>query len=205
MCAPFSYYSPILLFSHSRCMKPSLVIAGLGNPGSSYERTRHNVGFQAADVLAAACGKSPWREHQKFQALVQEARIVTVPVLLVKPLTYMNRSGESLRKIMDFYKLTAAQQLLVLCDDIDLPLGTVRLRRLGGPGTHNGLKSVVEQFGEGFVRLRIGLGVPPAGSDLAAWVLSVPPLPEQEELTRVLQSLPETVRSFVLDDAGAEG
>ncbi len=89
-------------------MKPSLIIVGLGNPGASYERTRHNVGFRALDVLSEHFGQGVWKESQKFRALIQEARIGKVPILLVKPLTFMNLSGESLRKIVDFYKLESS-------------------------------------------------------------------------------------------------
>lgn len=179
-------------------MKPSLIIAGLGNPGASYDRTRHNTGFQALDVLSEKFGQGAWKEQQKFSSLVQEARVVTVPVLLVKPLLFMNRSGESLRKLVDFYKLNPAEQLLVLCDDIDIPLGTVRLRKNGGPGTHNGLKSIVEQFGEAFPRLRIGIGPHPEGSDLAAWVLSVPPKEEAAVLKKSFAELPAVITEFIL-------
>ncbi len=131
---------------------------------------------------------------------VQEGRIVAAPILLVKPLTFMNRSGESLRKIMDFYKLDPAAQLLVISDDIDLPFGTHRLRRSGGPGTHNGLKSIVEQFGEAFPRLRIGLGTPTAGADLATWVLSAMTSEEQKDLGEVYAELPDIVRTFVMEE-----
>ena len=179
-------------------MKPSLIIAGLGNPGKSYDRTRHNTGFQALDVLSETFGQGVWKEQQKFSSLVQEARVVTVPVLLVKPLLFMNRSGESLRKLIDFFKLNPAEELLVLCDDIDIPLGTVRLRKNGGPGTHNGLKSIVEQFGEGFPRLRIGIGPNPEAADLAAWVLSVPPAEEAATLKKTLAELPDMISEFIL-------
>lgn len=180
-------------------MKPSLIIAGLGNPGASYERTRHNIGFRAVDILSEDFGQGAWKEQQKFRSLVQEARIVTVPVLLVKPLTFMNLSAEALRKIVDFYKLQVSEQLLVLCDDIDLPAGTMRLRLSGGPGTHNGLQSIVEQFGEAFPRLRIGIGPQPKIQDLSAWVLSVPSSEEEEKVAHVFKALPDVVREFVLD------
>ena len=179
-------------------MKPSLVIVGLGNPGNTYASTRHNAGFRALDVLSEAYGTGEWSEKQKFLSSVQEARVVTVPILLVKPQTYMNCSGDSVRKIVEFFKLDVSQQLLVLCDDIDLPLGELRLRRKGGPGTHNGLKSIVHIFGEEFPRLRIGLGVPPAGVDLAAWVLSACSKEEESAIHGALKQLPAMVREFVL-------
>lgn len=179
-------------------MKPSLVIVGLGNPGASYDRTRHNAGFRALDVLSEEYGQGPWKPMQKFQSEIQEARIVTVPVLLVKPQTFMNLSGNAVRKIADFYKLDSSAQILVLSDDIDLPLGTLRLRPSGGPGTHNGLRSICEQLGEGFPRLRIGIGAQPPGADLASWVVSVPPPEEAAFLEKSYREIPEKVRAFVM-------
>ncbi len=181
-------------------MKPSLVIVGLGNPGASYERTRHNAGFQALDVLSEAFGEGEWKQSDKFDAFIQEARIVAVPVLLVKPLTFMNLSGQSLRKIVDFYKLDAKEQVLVTYDDIDIPLGEHRLRKTGSPGTHNGMRSVVEQFGEDVPRLRIGIGPKPAQGDLANWVLSAPSSEDMEILAKTYASFPEIVKKFVLED-----
>lgn len=185
-------------------MKPSLVIVGLGNPGRQYEATRHNIGFHAVDVLSSQCGEGEWEEKQRFFASVQEARIVTVPVLLVKPQTFMNLSGNCVAKIVDFYKLNPSTQILVICDDIDLPLAEVRLRKKGGPGTHNGLKSICEKFGELFPRLRIGLGSQPPGADLAAWVLSVPPVEDTVRLQEALERIPELVRAFVLEESDFE-
>lgn len=177
-------------------MKPALVIIGLGNPGAQYAATRHNVGFQAIDRLSKTFAEGDWKEKQTFAALVQEGRDGTIPLLLVKPLTFMNRSGESVQKIIDFYKLDPSRQLLILSDDVDLPLGDLRLRMSGGPGTHNGLTSIVGQIGEGFARIRIGLGNPAAGIDLAAWVLSVPPADEAKALQNACEKIPEMVREF---------
>lgn len=180
-------------------MKPHLVIIGLGNPGKEHARTRHNVGFQAVELLSETFAEGPWKDQQKFLCRVQEARIVTVPVLLVQPSTYMNRSGECIRKLVEFYKLNPRQQILVICDDIDLPLGDVRLRTKGGPGTHNGLRSIVVVLGEEFPRLRVGIGACVSGADLAAWVLSVPSTEEQHIIQTTLKSLPEKVKEFVME------
>ena len=179
-------------------MKPALVVVGLGNPGTQYERTRHNIGFQAVDAIAKFCDVGDWEPKDKFRVIQCEARIVAAPVLLVKPQTYMNDSGTAIRKIVDFYKLNPADQLLVICDDIDLPLAQPRLRHSGGPGTHNGLKSIVALLGEEFTRLRIGLGTPPAGMDLANWVLSIPSAEEQRAFEGVFATLPEVLKTFVL-------
>lgn len=182
-------------------MKPSLIIIGLGNPGTSYAKTRHNVGFRALDAISKSFGTGEWKQVGKFDAEVQEARIVVAPVLLVKPQTFMNLSGEAVKKLCDFYKVDAAQQLLVIADDIDLPLAEVRFRSSGGPGTHNGLKSIVQHIGERFPRLRIGLGEHPKGDELATWVLSVPTKEETEALDGAVRSLPDRIRSYVLESS----
>ena len=182
-------------------MKPTLIIIGLGNPGAQYEHTRHNAGFLALEAISNAFGEGEWQEKQKFLSSIQEARVVTVPVLLVKPQTYMNLSGNAAQKLVDFYKLDPASQILVICDDVDLPLGELRLRAQGGPGTHNGLKSLHEKFGEHYARLRIGLGEQPPGTDLAAWVLSLPTAEEKNALQKAVETLPEKVREFVLGSA----
>lgn len=181
-------------------MKPTLVIFGLGNPGAQYERTRHNAGFLALDFLAEEFGQSDWHDKQKFDGVICEARVGVAPVLLVKPTTYMNLSGDSVRKVVDFYKLDPASQIVVLSDDIDIPLGELRLRMKGGAGTHNGLKSIVDSYGEDFPRLRIGLGQPPAGSDLSAWVLSKMTAEELDTLQHSFAELPKTIEEFVIGE-----
>jgi peptidyl-tRNA hydrolase, PTH1 family len=185
-------------------MKPSLVVIGLGNPGKSYERTRHNAGWLALDALSAAFGEGDWKDAQKFEAISQEGRIGVVPVLFVKPHTFMNLSGTSVRKIVDFYKLNPKEQIIIVNDEIDIPLGELRLRMKGGPGTHNGLKSVVEHFGEDFPRLRIGIGPKPEKGDLANWVLSRLTEEEEKRLTETFLQLPEMLKSFVNDKPKAE-
>lgn len=181
-------------------MKPTLVIFGLGNPGKEYDGTRHNVGFAAVDYLSDTFGQGDWQDKQKFLGDIQEARIGVAPVLLVKPKTYMNLSGDSVRKVVDFYKLDASKQILIVSDDVDLPLGEVRYRESGGPGTHNGLKSIAESFGEEFSRIRIGLGEPPAGSDLSNWVLSRFSSGERDVVSESFVSLGETIKSLVLGE-----
>jgi PTH1 family peptidyl-tRNA hydrolase len=180
-------------------MKPSLVIIGLGNPGAAYALTRHNVGFWVVDALSQAYGEGKWKESGKFDALVQEARVGVAPVLLVKPNTFMNLSGDCARKLVAFYKLTPVHQVLVISDDIDLPVGTWRFREKGGPGTHNGMKSLVEALGEGFPRLRVGLGIAQSPADLATWVLSVPPAEEKALIDKAIGELPAFVKQYVLD------
>lgn len=137
------------------------LIIGLGNPGPKYAGTRHNVGFEVIDYLAAAPGTTPFRE--KFEALIAEQKDGGETLLLVKPLTFMNLSGKAARAVADFYKVALAD-VLVICDDFNLPLGKVRLRAKGSHGGQNGLRNVQEQFGtDAYARLRIGVGAPNFG------------------------------------------
>jgi PTH1 family peptidyl-tRNA hydrolase len=110
----------------------------------------------------------------------------------------MNLSGDAVRKIVDFFKLDVANQILICVDDIDLPLAELRMRKSGGPGTHNGMKSLVDTFGEGFPRLRIGLGTPPTGGDLSGWVLSAMKKEEEKALQESFDTLSGLVSDFVL-------
>ena len=144
------------------------VIAGLGNPGKKYENTRHNMGFITVDQLAIKHDIKV--DKLKFKALVGEGRIAGQKVLLVKPQTYMNLSGESIREVMHFYKLEP-ENLIVIYDDIDIELGTLRIRKFGSAGTHNGMKSVVYQLqSDRFPRIRIGIGNQKKG-DLVDFVI----------------------------------
>ncbi len=178
-------------------MKPDFLLIGLGNPGRQYESTRHNIGYQAVDEAASEMKAGAWSDKPRFMALMSEVDIDRTHCFIVKPTTFMNRSGECVRKLTDFYKLNPATQILVCCDDIDLPLGTHRLRMTGGPGTHNGLKSIVECMGENFPRLRIGLGSQPVGMDLAAWVLSVMTREEKKALLPSLKYAISAVREVL--------
>lgn len=132
------------------------IIAGLGNPGKQYENTRHNIGFIALDLLAE---RNDIKINKiKHKALVGEGRISGQKVLLVKPQTYMNLSGQSLREVMSYYK-EEIEHLVVIYDDIDIPAGTVRIRKKGSAGTHNGMRSIVYDLqSDQFPRIRIGMG-----------------------------------------------
>jgi PTH1 family peptidyl-tRNA hydrolase len=137
------------------------VVVGLGNPGPKYAGTRHNVGFEVIDYLAKGPGCSAFRE--KFEAFVAEMKEGDQTVLLVKPLTFMNLSGRSVRAILDFYKLTI-DQVLIVCDDFNLPLGKLRVRTKGSHGGQNGLRNIQDQIGtDAYARLRIGVGQPDPG------------------------------------------
>jgi len=151
------------------CSGKMTVIVGLGNPGNKYVYTRHNVGFRVIDVLSGKYNISV--NKLKHKALCGEGTIEGKKVLLVKPQTFMNSSGESVRDIVEWYKLPL-ENLIVIYDDTDLPVGTVRIRSHGSAGTHNGMKSVIYQLeSDEFPRIRIGIGKAPEGWDLADYVL----------------------------------
>lgn len=133
------------------------VIAGLGNPGSRYEETRHNVGFLLVDELARRHGRSEWRD--KFGSRICDASLDEAPVTLVKPQSFMNRSGGPLSEMLGFYKIPTPE-LVVVHDEIDLPLGTMRIKSGGGDGGHNGIRSIVSALGKDFTRIRLGVGRP---------------------------------------------
>jgi len=136
---------------------PIRLIAGLGNPGREYEQTRHNIGFLVADRLAAQFG-STWERSTKWGALIAKHD----DIILIKPMTYMNRSGEPLHAVAQFHKI-GPQEILVVLDDFALPLGRLRLRLHGSSGGHNGLESILMQFGTDEIpRLRIGIGTAPS-------------------------------------------
>lgn len=146
------------------------MIAGLGNPEPKYDGTRHNVGFETIDHMADRLGIR-MTDH-KFRALMGSGRVGEEKVLLVKPLTYMNLSGESLQEIVNFYKLEDLSHVIVISDDVDLEVGKMRIRRSGSAGGHNGLKNIILHLGSmDFPRIRIGVGHKPEGGDLVNWVL----------------------------------
>lgn len=149
---------------------PMYIIAGLGNPGKEYENTRHNVGFHVIDALADKYNISVL--ELKHKAMTGRGYINGQKVVLVKPLTYMNLSGESLRPVTDYYKIDPEEELIVISDDISLPPGQLRVRKKGSAGGHNGLKNIIKMLGtENFKRIRMGVGEKPKGYDLADWVL----------------------------------
>ncbi len=146
------------------------VIVGLGNPTKEYENTRHNAGFMCVDKLADM-HDIKIREH-KHKALVGKGYIDGKKVILVKPLTYMNNSGESVREVIDFYKVDPETELIIIYDDIDLDVGRLRIRAKGSAGGHNGIKSIISHLGTNvFPRIRVGVGAKPEGGDLVNHVL----------------------------------
>lgn len=149
----------------------SYIVVGLGNPGAEYTRTRHNAGFTAIDYICGRYGARVTKSAHK--GLVGEAVIAGKRVLLVKPQTFMNLSGECVRAVLDYYKL-GADRLIVIYDDISLAPGRLRVRRDGSAGGHNGIKSIISSIGtQTFARIKIGVGEKPHPDyDLASWVLS---------------------------------
>ena len=146
------------------------LIAGLGNPGRDYAGTRHNVGFEVVKKLA--CDHNIELNKTKHRAIVSEGIICAQKAILSMPMTYMNLSGESVRDLMNFYKL-ASDRLIVVFDDVSLGVGEVRVRESGGAGGHNGMKNIIYQLEtDEFTRVRVGIGAKPPGWDLANYVLS---------------------------------
>lgn len=145
------------------------LIAGLGNPGSDFEQTRHNIGFEVMDALSDA-HHFPL-DKLKFNAQFGKGKIKGEDLILVKPLTYMNLSGEAIAPLMDFYKIPI-EDVLVVYDDLDLPTGRIRLREKGSAGGHNGIKSIIQHLGtQNFKRLRIGIGRPSGRQPVVDYVL----------------------------------
>ncbi len=157
------------------------LIVGLGNPGQQYEKTRHNAGFLFLDTLAQELGCA-WSNQSRFQGLFAEGSIAGGKVMLLKPDTFMNRSGQSVGKITRYYKLHP-EEILVVHDELDFNPGVVKLKKDGGHAGHNGLRDIIAHLGsKEFYRLRIGIGRPAAGKVVADFVLSSPSRPEWEML-----------------------
>jgi PTH1 family peptidyl-tRNA hydrolase len=178
-------------------MKASYLIAGLGNPGSAFRHNRHNVGFMAADAMAAEWG---WRFSKvRMRSLLTSGRLEGRKVFLAKPQTYVNLSGRAVASLVRYYRIPLPQ-LLVIEDDLDLPLGTLRIRPSGGSGGHKGLRSIAEELGtQEFPRLRIGVGRPPGSMDPADFVLQDFSVEERESLPAILARCVECAQSFLIN------
>ena len=171
------------------------MIVGLGNPGPEYAKTRHNVGFMAIEEIKKS-GSFPL-ERAKFQAMITKGKLEGEEVLLVRPMTYMNNSGIAVRAVMDFYKLTP-RDVVIIYDDTDLDTAAVRIRQRGSSGSHNGMKSIVQHLGtEDFPRIRIGIGKRPAEWDLADYVLSTFPPEEMAKIQEALETTSDAVKTLV--------
>ena len=173
------------------------LIVGLGNPGREYEHSRHNVGFMTVDLLADRLGVLINRSAHR--ALVAETRLNGQRIVLAKPQTYMNLSGMSVVDLMNWYKCQHSELVLVY-DDIDLPVGSLRIREKGSAGTHNGMRSVIQQLGyDDFPRVRIGVGKAKVGWDLASHVLASPDEEERELLVSAMEKGADALEMIAAD------
>ena len=155
-------------------------IVGLGNPGPEHSRTRHNAGFWFVDALAQSC-EAQFRSESKFGGELAKTTLAGASVMLFKPLTYMNRSGEAVVKLTQYFKI-APEEVLVAHDELDLPAGAARLKQGGGHGGHNGLRSLHEHIGENYLRLRIGIAHPGAKEKVLGHVLGRPDATDEERM-----------------------
>lgn len=178
----------------------SWLVACLGNPGARYERSRHNAGFLVADRLAAQHG-TPIR-RLRFKALCAEMTLGGERVLVIKPQTFMNLSGEAVRDAAAFYRIPPGR-ILVVADDVALPAGKLRIRRSGSAGGHNGLKSIIYQLAsDQFPRIKIGVGAPPHPEyEMADWVLGVPAGAEKEAVDAAIARAADAVECVIRDGA----
>lgn len=184
-------------FSNETTTLPDMnyLIVGLGNPGRDHRFNRHNVGFMVADRLSEHLDNTFTR--MQFKALISDSRYQGNKIILAKPQTFMNLSGQAVSALIRFYKIIKTH-LLVVYDDVDLPLGTLRLRPYGGSGGHRGMQSLINQLGtDDFPRLRIGINRPPGRMDAANYVLQDFSASELEVLTEILQQASEAVLSFI--------
>ncbi len=179
-----------------------VIIAGLGNPTREYENTRHNIGFMAIDMLA-----DKYNIHVmdcKHKALIGKGIIGTTKVILVKPLTYMNLSGEAIRAVVDYYKVDPTSELIVIYDDISLDVGQLRIRKKGSAGGHNGIKNIIAHLDDDtFLRVKVGVGEKPKGYDLADYVLGHFSKEELEVMRESLEKVDGAVNLMLEDKVDA--
>jgi peptidyl-tRNA hydrolase, PTH1 family len=175
------------------------VIVGLGNPGDEYARTRHNAGFWLVDELARRHG-GIFRSEGKHQAQLARVRMGGEEVWLVKPMTFMNRSGGPVSSVLGFYKFVPAQ-MLVAHDEIDLPSGTVRLKEAGGHGGHNGLRDIIAAQGDAFWRLRIGVGHPGTKNEVVDFVLTRAGADEQRAIDETIVAGADAIEEMLRSGA----
>lgn len=192
----FDVFDRISANSQNARGKIEYVIAGLGNPGLEYENTRHNAGFIVLDMLAKQCGEEINR--MQFKGRTADVMLGDKRCLLLKPTTYMNNSGESIVQALEFYKLDVSS-LIVVCDDISLDVGRLRIRRKGSHGGHNGLRSICELTGsDSYERIKMGVGkMPHPDYDLAKWVLGKFGKEDMEKLNTAAENACECIKLMV--------
>lgn len=175
--------------------KENTLIVGLGNPGLAYRHNRHNVGFMVADALAEKL-EIPLK-RVKFKAQIGNGKLEGIPIIIAKPLTFMNNSGEAVAPLVRYFKVPL-ERLLVIHDDMDLPLGTLRMRPSGGSAGHNGMLSIFDKLGTNAIpRLRVGIGRPPGRMDPADYVLQDFPKSDEELLKMVIARACEAALAFI--------
>lgn len=182
-------------------MKNMFIIAGLGNPSRQYEGTRHNVGFDVIDRISEKYNIPV--DTKKHLALTGKGIIEGQKVILVKPQTFMNLSGESIRSVLDFYKADPSHELIVIYDDVNLDTGQLRIREKGSAGGHNGMKNIIAHLGtQEFPRIRVGVGEKPSGYDLADYVLGHFSKAEQAQMEEGFDRAADAVRMILSGDMG---
>jgi len=177
-----------------------LLLVGLGNPGPKYEENRHNIGFMAADEITRRHGFAPYRA--RFQSLTAEGVLDGVKTMIVKPTTFMNESGRAVGKAMRYYKL-APSDVMVIHDELDLATGKIRVKTGGGNAGHNGLRSIEAHIGNGFHRLRLGIGHPGDKSRVHGYVLSDFAKTESAYVGEIIDAIARSVALLVTDGHGA--
>lgn len=178
------------------------IIVGLGNPTREYENTRHNIGFDTIDAIAEKYDISVL--EKKHKALIGKGFIDGQKVILAKPLTYMNLSGESVRELVDYYKIEETQELIVIFDDISLDVGQLRIRKKGSAGGHNGVKNIIKQLGhDTFMRIKMGVGEKPKGYDLADYVLGHFSEKERKIMDDSVKKAVDAVKMMLFEGADA--
>lgn len=179
---------------------PLRIIVGLGNPGPEHQVTRHNAGFWFVDLLARR-EKAEFRDYRKYSGETARVTLGGQELILLKPTTYMNRSGLSIHQLSDFFKIPA-DEILVVHDEMDLAVGTLRLKHGGGHGGHNGLRDAIAHIGESFWRLRIGVGHPGNKTEVIDYVLTRPPRAEEDLILEAVNTAADCMP--LLLEQGAE-
>lgn len=175
------------------------IIVGLGNPTKEYNNTRHNIGFDVIDVIAEELGISVL--EKKHKALLGKGVLEGQKVILAKPQTYMNLSGESIRELVDYYKADETTELIVIYDDISLDVGQLRIRKKGSAGGHNGIKSIIQHLGhQEFLRIKMGVGEKPKGYDLADYVLGHFKKEERVQMDESCKTALEAIKLMVKEE-----
>ncbi len=186
--------------------RETYLVVGLGNMGEKYAHTRHNAGFEAVERLAAELGtalKPRLLDRWLLKGVTAEAAEGEKRIILCEPTTFMNRSGECVKRLMKRYGCPP-ERVMVICDDIDLPPGRIRIRKNGGPGTHNGMRSIIGTIGStDFPRIRVGTGDRPAGHDLVEWVLGHYGPEEQEKMDAAFAKAAEGAAAWVREGIDA--